>query len=694
MKIKRSICIILALLLPILGGISVSAASPNYASYYSYELNEDDESVAAPQGFTVGNTWSSAAMGLKKALNAPEDMVIKNDGIYILDSGNSRILKLGFDMKLQKSYDSFVDKGGNKIDFTGAKGFDVDKNGNFIVADYENTRILLLSSDGSLTREILRPDSVLQNNDAPFQVSKVKCGADGNIYVTVDSMTLGIFVFDSYGRFDKFIANNPVVKTADVILNYIYRSFMSTEQIRNRTQSTPLRVNNFCLDDDGFLYTVSQNSESTQQTGMVRRINYTDTDIISSGVVFGDLEEDKDKNGKTLFNSVDVTEDGNIVLLDSGRGKVFYYSENGYLISVFGGLGDRTGTFSDPVEVREHGGHVYVLDKAKNSITEFIPTEYMNTFTSALTLLKERKFDESLEQWKRVNLLNSNSQYAYYGMGLVYDLQGDYASAMDCFRLADNQTAYSNSFKEYRMQWLSENALLIVAVIVLIIAAVVGIRLAAKRLFSTNGKVYTPLETKWLFPIYTLRHPVDGFEQFKRRNIASVPLSAAIIVFWFLEELLSKYCTGYIFAGGDSDFNPMALVVGTVGVYAVYVASSWCVASFIEGKGTVRDIIAATAYSMIPYVLCRLLTIPLSNVLTLNEAVFITMIQVIGVLWSAVLMLGGIYAIHQYSFSKTLLSVLLTLVGMIIIVFVLVIFYSLLQQAYGFIESLYQEITL
>lgn len=693
MKLKRFTCFAAALLVA-LTGLTVAAASPAGATYYSYELNEDGESVSAPQGFTVKEIMTSEALGLKTALNAPEDMLFKDGQLYILDSGNSRIVQLDGELKVKKLYDKFTDKDGNKIDFTGAKGFDIDKNGNFVIADFENTRVLLLAKDGTLVREILRPDSVLQNNDFPFQVSKVKCDTDGSIYVTVDSMNLGIFVFDEYGRFDKFVANNPVVKTADVILNYIYRRFMSTEQIRNRTQSTPLKVTNFCLDDEGFLYTVSQNSNGTTQDGMVRRINHTDTNIISSEVIFGDLETDSDSNGKTLFNSIAVTDEGNIILLDQGRGKVFYYSETGYLISVFGGLGDRLGTFKDPVEVRERDGIIYVLDKGKNSVTVFSPTEYMNTFTTALTLLKERKFDESLEQWKKVNLLNSNSEYAYYGMGLVYDLKADYAEAMKCFRLADNPTAYSNSFKEYRMQWLSQNAFAVVAVIVLIAAAVFAIKIAAKRLFSTGGKVYTPLETKWLFPIYTLRHPIDGFEQFKRRNIASVALSAAVIAVWFLEELLKKYFTGFIFAGGNTDFNPMALVVGTIGIYAVYVASSWCVASFIEGKGTLKDIVAATAYSMIPYVLCRLLTIPLSNVLTSNEAVFITLIEAIGLLWSAVLMLGGIYAIHQYSFSKTLLSVLLTVIGMIIIVFVLVIFYSLLQQAWGFIESLYQEITL
>ncbi len=694
MKIKKIFCLFIALLLTFSLGITAFADSPSYAPYYSYELNESGKSVVAPQGFIVSEIWNEKNLNLEVPLNGPKDFVIKNDEFYILDSGNSRIVKLNSKMKVTDIYQKFSDKDGNSIDFTGARGFDIDNNGNFVIADFENTRILMLSPEGGLVREIMRPDAVLQNNDFPFQVSKIKCGENGNIYATVDSMNLGIFVFDEYGRFDKFVANNPVVKTADVLLNYFYRSFMSTEQIRNRTQSTPLKVTNFCLDDEGFLYTVSQNANDTLQTGMVRRINYTDTNIIDSNIVFGDLEIDTDKNTKTLFNSVSVTSQGNIVLLDAGRGKVFYYSDNGYLISVFGGYGDRIGTFKEPVEVREYKDRIYVLDSAKNSITEFEPTEYMVTFCSAITLLKERKFEESLKKWKKVNLLNSNSEYAYYAMGLIYDLENDYKAAMDCFKLADNPIAYSNSFKEYRMQWLAENAVWIVVFVIVAVVTILFIKKGIKKLFATNGKVYTPLETKWLFPIYTLRHPVDGFEQFKTRNIASVTLSLGIIAFWFIEEIASKYLTGFIFSGGNTDFNPMAVLVATVGLYVVFVAANWCVASFLEGKGTLKDIIAATAYSLIPYIICKLLTLPLSNILTANEAVFITLVETIGLLWSAALLLGGIYAIHQYSFTKTLVSLILTLIGMIIIVFVLVIFYSLLQQAYGFIESLYQEITL
>lgn len=303
MKLKRILCAVLVVSAVFSCLTVCSAATPSYAPYYSYEINKEEESVAAPQGFIEGETHNSLSLGLDTPLSSPQDMVVTDDAFYILDSGNSRIIELDANFKVNKIYDSFMDADGAQINFEGATGLDINKGGEFVVADMNNNRVLILEREGKLKTQILRPDAVLKNNDFPFQVSKVKCAEDGSIYVTVDSMNLGIFVFDENGSFDKFVANNPVVATADVIMNYIYRSFLTTEQIRNRVQSTPLKITNFCIGENGFLYTVSQNADSVKQSGMVRCMNYTDSNIINSEIVFGDLESGDDDT-KTLFKSI------------------------------------------------------------------------------------------------------------------------------------------------------------------------------------------------------------------------------------------------------------------------------------------------------------------------------------------------------------------------------------------------------
>ena len=694
-RIFKSVLCTAILSVMVTSALVCGASSPSYAPYSSYELNENEESVAAPVGFTQSAVWTAKTVGVDGEFLQPQDFKKTENGFIILDSGNSRIIETDKQGKLVKIYDSFRDGSGAEVSFAEAAGIAVNSNGDFLVSDTKNGRILIIGRDGVIKGTITRPDEAMQDSDAPFQVSKIECAENGDIYVQVESVNLGIFVFDSSGKFDRFVASNPVVTTASVIMNYLSRPFMTTQQIRNKMQSTPLKVTNFCLDGDGFIYTVSQNSKQVSQSGMVRRLNYRDSNVLSSDIVFGDLERDSENGKVTLFNAVSVTENGDIVLLDQSRGKVFYYSKGAYLMTVFGGLGDQNGTFTSPVQVKCSDGKIYVLDSGKGCITEFAPTAYMNTYLEAMKLLNNREFDKSLEKWREVNRMNSNSGYAYYGMGLVYDMTGNYKEAMRCFKLADNKAAYSNSFKEYRKEFLNKWAWwFIVGLAAAVVIIVFAVKFTVKAIEKRNGEVYSTLETKWLFPFYTVRHPVDGFEQFKTRKIQSVTLSAVIVAVWIITEFVSVFCTGYIFSSTGASYNPFSTVLATIGLFSVFVVSNWCLSTLTEGKGTFSEIISVTAYSLLPYIFSKLIIVLLSNVLCTNEQVFMTIVGIIGLLWSAVLLLGGLYAIHQYSFGKTLFSILLTLIGMLIIVLVLVVFYTLIQQAFGFIRSLYQEATL
>ena len=112
----------------------------------------------------------------------------------------------------------------------------------------------------------------------------------------------------------------------------------------------------------------------------------------------------------------------------------------------------------------------------------------------------------------------------------------------------------------------------------------------------------------------------------------------------------------------------------------IFVVSNWCISSFIEGKGIFTHIFCMTAYSLIPFIITELISIPLSYILTSNEAIFIAIIKAIGIIWSAVLIYLGTYAIHQFSAGKTFGALILTAVGMVIILFVLIMIYTLLSK--------------
>ena len=63
-----------------------------------------------------------------------------------------------------------------------------------------------------------------------------------------------------------------------------------------------------------------------------------------------------------------------------------------------------------------------------------------------------------------------------------------------------------------------------------------------------------------------------------------------------------------------------------------------------------------------------------------------------GLLWSGVMLVAGIKGIHEYTFGETVKAILLTLLFVVLIVFLFVLFYSSLQQAFSLVTTILSEL--
>ncbi len=641
---------------------------------------------------------------LSTTLTNPSDMLYKGKYIYILDSGNSRILKLDRDLtKVLGIYANFHNKKKGYLSFYGAKGFTVDNKENFYIADTENHRVLVSDNKGNVRLIITRPDQQLADTDAPFRATKVLLDRKDQIYVICDSINLGALVFDMDGKFLNFFGSNTVQATAEVLLQFIRKRFMTREQLKANFKITPIALTNFDIDADGFIYTVTetdQTQRNTTFTSMLRRLNYQGDNVFEltdNTPGFGDFEWDRQQTTtNTSFCDVDVDKDGYVNLIDSGRGKIFQYTDDGNLVTVFGGFSAQKGTFSEPVAVESVGDKIYVLDRTDNNITVFKPTGYANALRKAFALLDSSDADAALAAWSAVIKYNTNNQYSYYGMGRAYEMKNDYENAMKYFKLANARGGYSKSYKEYRKSYIHDNiwwmALVVIAVVVLL--ALLS-KYLKKKMVAKHGEAYSPLETKWGMPIYTILHPVDGFEQFRTRNIESVPIAIGLVICWFLVRVVQFFFTGFAYNSNRSiDYDLVANVVGTVGLYVLFVIANWAVCTLVNGKGRMKEILCVTAYSLTPMLITSLINVVLSNNLSLDEAAFISIVNMIGMIWSLAMLLLGLYTIHQYSFAGTIGTTFLTVVGMLIIGLLAVLFFTLLQQCFSFFVSLVDEVKL
>lgn len=196
-----------------------------------------------------------------------------------------------------------------------------------------------------------------------------------------------------------------------------------------------------------------------------------------------------------------------------------------------------------------------------------------------------------------------------------------------------------------------------------------------------------------LNPFRCLLHPFDGFNAVKEDGKGSVPFAAAIVIVFFIAAIMYRQNTGYTFNYNDlNDLNILLIATKTIVLFALWVICNWSVATWMEGEGKASEICIVSAYSLIPYVAAIIAVTLLSNVLLEEEGVFLTYIIVIATIWSSILMLIGFLTIHDYGFVRTIQSIVLTFVAMAIVIFLAVLFYTLFQQAYVFLYTIYNEL--
>jgi hypothetical protein len=188
-------------------------------------------------------------------------------------------------------------------------------------------------------------------------------------------------------------------------------------------------------------------------------------------------------------------------------------------------------------------------------------------------------------------------------------------------------------------------------------------------------------------------HPVEGFEDLRWKKQGSMKIALIIVFFLFVAMVADRQLTGFQFNNNYVKiFNVVPLIVQSVVYYFTWCVGNWSICTLLEGEGTFRKISIYSAYSLVPFIVCTLVKVIFSNFLVQEESIWITALTYLDFGWSIVLMIQAMRACHQYSFGKTLISMVLTLVAMLLILFLAILLLSLFQQVYVFIYQIYTEI--
>ena len=696
-KCRFLISFILGLCL--LFSFTVSAADVDEIPYKSYtywvDYNTNDKTaVFSKPMYEVEKVIDSAAIGTddKSKLS---DVAVFDGKTYILDSGSSKIYVLDSKYKLIKSLGK-LEFNGESLVFTDAQGIYVDKSGLIYIADTENGRVIVLNYNGTVERLLLLPDSPLIPTGFQYRPIKVAVDSKGYTYIASDGSYYGAILYSPQMEFLGFFGANTVKTTVLGALQSLWKRLTSNDIKRATDElSLPYMFTDIVVDSENFIYTATGKSGDDEiQHGQIRRFNSGGKDILNaSDINFADSQVGNYQYSKQIqsLGCLDVDSDGFLYALDTTTGRIFWYDAGCNLLSVFGGSigdGEQKGTFILPTAIAVNGTDVLITDGTGKSLTVFSETEYGTLVRNAQLITLKGDFATAKEPWEQVVSQDINNQLGYRGLAKAYYDLGEYDKAMEYAKLGVDRETYAKAFELTRTRVLESNFYLIAAVVVLLVAAIVVWSVLKRKkgiVLIKNVKLKTALSS--------VAHPVESFRLIKEKGEGSVIISVVILVLFYVITVLNDTLGGFAFTVFDSEsYNAIYVFLSTVGLIVLWTVSNWLVCTLAGGIGKMKEIFIVTCYSLRPILFAKTVRLILTHILVPSEGAFLDIFVVICTAYAALMLIIGIMRIHDYEFGRFLGTTIFTVIGMLIIVFLLFLVFLISQQLFAWLKTLYIEL--
>ncbi len=524
-----------------------------------------------------------------------------------------------------------------------------------------------------------------------FSPSKIAVDSAGNIFIASTGTTAGMIQLAYSGEFVSFFVVNSVS------YNFLYqfiKNYGTQEQLDKLDVAQPKAFTNVFVDKNNLVYSLTAG-----QSKLFDKYSTGGSSILEY-VING--------NGNIEMTDSYITDDG-LIFLTLKEGQIYVCAPTGQIIFYFGINGsvpsstNIIGFFKNLTSIMvDKNNNIWVVDADTNYLQTFAPTNYSKSIFNAITSFNNHDYETSRQSWEDVLKYDSLSVLANDGLGKAYYYDLDFESSLKYFTVSKNRTLYSNVFWELRNDFLQQNLVTIVLILVGIIALIVLL----KYLFNHNKhfkkvkeKTSKIKENRFLKDLLVgfrlIRKPNDTFYELKTHKRGSILGATIYYILAIVAFLLNLYCYALPFQYMTTNkLNPSTVLFAMIAVLAIFVLCNYLVSAINDGEGTFADIYKFTGYSLLPMIICLPIAVGISYGLTLNEEVIITILKAIGFWGSGILLVIGILETHNYTFGQTLKNIILTIIFMILFAIICVVIVVMLDQIKTFIEQIWREVKL
>ena len=194
------------------------------------------------------------------------------------------------------------------------------------------------------------------------------------------------------------------------------------------------------------------------------------------------------------------------------------------------------------------------------------------------------------------------------------------------------------------------------------------------------------------FALYCMTHPLDGFWDLTHERRGSYAAANTILAATLIVRLAKLRFTSFIFMQVYwEELNIFLYLASVLFPLALWVVGNWALTTLFDGKGKLGQVYMATCYGLTPYPVIQFPLMIFSNFVTVEEGQFYAVLSVLSLVYCAILIITAMGQIHEYRAGKNLLFTVASLFAMLVMVFILTIFFSMISQGVMYFVSLVRE---